>query len=522
MARLYPGAKIGPYQIERILPEGRGGFADVVVVRRYNAGHPVTELLALKVARMAGNVGPDGKPADADECAELFIQQEAEELRLLQHPGIVRLYPIPGEDHRVAFIARAMELEGRPWCFTMEYLAGGSIEDLVKKKGRLDVPLAVEIIQQVAATLDYIHAKGHYHLDVKANNILLRQPLDGRSVPQAVLVDFGAAQRRDLEASADAATVTYLSPERLRVRNGEAPPESLSDLAAVDIWALGVTFYQLLTGRLPFSGREDHLATAIKSRAPTRPVELNANLAHFAELDELVLAMLDKQPTRRPKADDVVYRLTRILPPPRFAYEIPDGSAKSPALSAARRWRTATIVLALVAIMELGGLGYLGLRAGLGSLMPPIVHKPPVVALPISTPVVTEFIASTTIGKSSPTTVPRLHPAPVPLEPNDGQWIENTDVVHLHWSLVGSMAADEAYNVLIWRDGNLVYRGVSTVSVCDYRLPGYGMYKWQVVVVHGDTVTSEPSVERLFGYVQRMAGGNSGLLSPKGRNQASW
>lgn len=169
-----------------------------------------------------------------------------------------------------------------------------------------------------------MHSKGYAHLDIKTNNILLREPLNDENLLQAVLVDFGAAQKAVRRAEVEAGALVYLPPERVRVMRGDAPPESVTDKAAADIYSLGIVLYRMLAGRLPFQGRKDEVTTAILNQAPTTPSSYNANIRSLTGLDDLILEMLDKQPERRPKAGEIIDRLERLQPSPRLETTIED------------------------------------------------------------------------------------------------------------------------------------------------------------------------------------------------------
>jgi len=358
MSSLQEGARIGPYVVEQLLPQGRGGFSQVVTARKAQTGSAEVRV-AIKIAAPLPKAMAGASPAEQLEMAQRSLMNEVATLRALRHPGIVRIFPELGDQGRVYFCARAAEIDGHPWYFAMEYLAGGSIEALAAQRGPLPVGLAIELVQQVAEALDYIHAKGYAHLDIKSSNILLREPLD-MAAPQAVLVDFGAAQRVLRRAEIDQGSIVYLSPERVRVMRGDDPPEAFTDKAAADVYALGVVLYRMLAGRAPFSGRADRVTTAILSATPTRPSEYNRELGQFPEIDHLVGLMLDKQPSQRPKAGDVIARLDQILPRPRVFV----GGNDLPVVqdpSSTDKWRRAAVALCVVAALELGAIGYLGL-----------------------------------------------------------------------------------------------------------------------------------------------------------------
>ena len=345
---LKEGVHIGPYRVVKVFPHHRGGFAHVAIgVRDDEAGQV---LVALKVARTDGRSN--------DDTFVRALSNEVETLRRLKHPGIVSIYPIKVDERRFSFMARATTLPGQPWYFVMEYLAGDSVEDLIEQYGALNPVLAAEIAQQMCMALDYMHARGYAHLDVKPNNVLFRRPLNPDERPEAVLIDFGSAQKSERRAEVEAGALVYLPPERLRVMIGDKPPEYVTDKSAADVYSAGVTLYRMLTGQLPFSGRRNQVTTSILNETPTRPYQYNPELRHHRELDELVMVMMDKRPERRPSAQEVATRLDQIVPPPRFGSAQAISALKEPPKKSqdGQGWRTLALGMVAVVILETGVL----------------------------------------------------------------------------------------------------------------------------------------------------------------------
>ena len=398
------GDKIGPYRVIKVFPNHRGGFAQVAMGVRDDAeGGEV--LVSLKIARTDGKGG--------DDTFTRALSNEVDTLRRLKHPGIVHIYPIQVDNRRYSFMARAMSHPGQPWYFVMEHLAGGSVEDMIKQYGPIDPVVAAEIAQQMCMALDYMHARGYAHLDVKPNNVLFRRPLSPGELPDAVLIDFGSAQKNDRRAEVEAGALVYLPPERLRVMIGDKPPEFVTDRAAADIYAVGVTLYRMLTGQLPFSGRRNQVTTAILNETPTRPHQYNVNLQHFRELDELVMQMLDKRPERRPTAQDVATRLDQIVPPPRLGSTRALTELKNPGekQSGGKGWKVLALLFLAAIIIETGLLAINwplanvpGLSAVMATPAPVVVTKAPR-ATRVATPAPT---------KRSPTNTPAPTPSPTP------------------------------------------------------------------------------------------------------------
>lgn len=151
---------------------------------------------------------------------------------ILSHPNIVTVYEV-GESDGVPFIA-------------MEFLAGESLDKILRERGRLPVLETLSIVEQLCAGLGYAHQHGLLHRDVKPANVMVLP--DGR----AKIVDFGIARLADqntrlTKTDAVLGTFHYIAPERLK----GAPSDGRAD-----IWSVGVMLYEMMSGELPFKGRD--------------------------------------------------------------------------------------------------------------------------------------------------------------------------------------------------------------------------------------------------------------------------
>lgn len=211
---LTEGARFGPYVVTG--PLGRGGMATV-----YKCHEPgLDRYVAVKVLPR--------EFLHEEAFAERF-RQEARVIARLEHPNIVPIHAFGIED-------------GIPW-MAMRFVPGGSLSGLLKKR-RLDVRQAVGVLRGVAESLDYAHSQGIVHRDVKPQNILLDDA--GR----VYLADFGIA--KIVEGSPGLTRTGMISgtPQYM------APEQAMAAKAVdhrVDIYALGVVAYELLTGQAPFS-----------------------------------------------------------------------------------------------------------------------------------------------------------------------------------------------------------------------------------------------------------------------------
>lgn len=321
MTEIQPGDQVGPFTVEQALPQGKGGMARVYIATR-QASDGTLQRVALKISRILTEETDPTKRAALQRFYFDALQNEVAILTRLKHPGIVQLYPIPWEWEKPVdpYIARAEELPGMPWYCVMEFLAGGTLAGRIKEQGTLPVKEAVEIAHQVSLTLDYLHAKGMAHLDVKADNVLFRYQIEEGQRPESVLVDFGIA-RRHQKTGLGAGALPWMPPERIREVRGEVPPEEAAqwNRSPTDIYGLGILLYVMLAGRLPFGGRStSRIASAILTEAPTEPSSLNVDIVQHPGLEQVILQALAKAPEDRPSAQEMALLLDQAVPPPRY------------------------------------------------------------------------------------------------------------------------------------------------------------------------------------------------------------
>jgi serine/threonine-protein kinase len=270
----------GRYRV--VAPIASGGMARV-----YRAYDP---MLAREVAVKVVAREQQADPAFADR-----FRREAQAVAGLRHPHIVQVYDF-GED-------------GAGFYMVMEFVAGRSLAQRLAELRRAGRPLPLaellSILTQVAAALDYAHARGVVHRDVKPGNILLR----GDASDDAVLTDFGLAlllnHSSQVTRGETFGTPEYIAPEQA-MRSSAASPRS-------DIYSLGVVAYLLLSGELPFSG-ETPLDIAMQHvHAPPRALRaVDPSIA--PEVEAVVLRALAKDPGERyARAGDFVGALRHAL-----------------------------------------------------------------------------------------------------------------------------------------------------------------------------------------------------------------
>ena len=259
---LHPGDNLqgGKYRIEKVLGQGGFGITYLAIQGGLERTVAIKEFFmreaCCRVSDSRGvTLGTEGNRETVDRYRQKFLK-EARSIARLNHPHIVRIIDV-FEENGTAY-------------YVMEYVAGGSLSDRVGRQGALSEPEATRYIRQVADALTYIHTQRMTHLDVKPANIMLTDK------DEVVLIDFGLAKQYD------SATGHQTSSTPVGISEGYAPLEQYMQGGVgefspeTDIYALGATYYKLLTGQTPPSAssvNEDGLPLEpLKSRGVTPQV----------------------------------------------------------------------------------------------------------------------------------------------------------------------------------------------------------------------------------------------------------
>src|SRR6058998_3438447 len=323
-----PGQMVANNKYLIVAKIGRGGMGTV-----FKASHvALDEIRALKLM--------DPQFARDPQFVARF-RNEAKAARRLSHPNAVHVDDLDQSDDGSLFIA-------------MEFVDGVSLRQLLTAtKCPIQLARALSITRCIADALGAAHALGMVHRDIKPDNILLGRDASGREIPK--LADFGIVAIREaaFQSSRSPMTPAYASPEQ---RQGMKASE-LDGRA--DLYALGMTLYEMLTGRLPFDAHtEEDWKRAHLEETPLPPSTYNRELEGNADLDNLVLQLLAKDREMRPAdANALIRELNLIEAPP-----APAARSRAPTdhPSPGRRMKTALGVG--VGLLAVAGMVFLVMR----------------------------------------------------------------------------------------------------------------------------------------------------------------
>ncbi|WP_102027330.1 Stk1 family PASTA domain-containing Ser/Thr kinase [Salirhabdus sp. Marseille-P4669] len=248
------------YEIQRAI--GGGGMANVYLARDSILERDV----AIKVLRM--------EYANDEEFIHRF-RREAQSTIHLSHPNIVNIFDV-GE-----------EVEEDIYYIVMEYVRGMTLKQYIQMYSPLPVDEAIDIMNQVTSAISHAHQNGIIHRDIKPQNILIDH--NGK----VKVTDFGIAMALTgtsvTQTNSVLGSVHYLSPEQ--ARGGTAIKKS-------DIYSLGIVFFELLTGRLPFSG-DTAVSIALKHLQSETPSVRRWNPDIPQSVENIVLKATAKNPFHR-------------------------------------------------------------------------------------------------------------------------------------------------------------------------------------------------------------------------------
>jgi len=318
---------------------GEGGMATVFLAHDVALDRDV----AIKVLR----IDPRLKLSEeAKKETVLRFQQEAQAAARLNHPNIVSIYHV--------------EKRRNQHYIVMEYLKGKSFAQLLKAAMKFPLPVLLKQMIQVCVALDFAHQRGVVHRDIKPDNIVL---LDDGTVK---VTDFGIAriEGSELVKTKDETfmgTISYCSPEQFK--------EFSHVDNRTDIFSLGVVLYQLVTGRLPFTGSTPwEVMNNIVTSEPISPRKITPDVP--PRLDHIILKALSKRPENRFQTaneckdaiEDVVLEIEPMIQETKIM-ERPMETNMNIRRSRSSPWLKFPIIMGLIMFIAVFLLGYLSIEA---------------------------------------------------------------------------------------------------------------------------------------------------------------
>jgi serine/threonine-protein kinase len=313
MTSLHPGDQLDHYRIESLV--ARSGMASIFRATDLRTGLPV----AIKI------------PHPEMEADPLFFdrfQREAEIGRKLNHPGVIKVLPDDGQSR--VYMA-------------MEWVDGRLLRQVLNGRGKHSPEMAIRITLGILRALDYIHSHGVVHRDLKPENIMVDDQDRVKLIDFGIAGNVGARRLTFSKLTQAMGTPDYISPEQVQSKRGDARS---------DLYAVGVMLYEMLTGKVPFTGANPFVIMndrLLNNPIPPREIDPEISL----QLQEIIYRALERDPKNRyPNAHQFILDL-----------EHPDqvGVAERPEL---RDWRNRRspwprrilfyVMLALIPILVLG------------------------------------------------------------------------------------------------------------------------------------------------------------------------
>lgn len=259
MTPVHPGDQLDHYHIEGVA--ARSGMASIFRATDTRTGLPV----AIKV------------PHPEMESDPVFFERFHREMTIgqkLDHPGVMKV--MADDDHSQIYMV-------------MEWVEGRLLRQILNEQRKLPVERAVKIALAVCDALDYIHSHGVVHRDLKPENIMVDANDHIKLIDFGIAANTGSRRLTFTNLSQTMGTPDYISPEQVKGKRGDARS---------DIYALGVMLYEMVTGKVPFTGPNAFIIMNDRLlNNPVPPRELDPEIT--PQLQEIIYRAIERDPKNR-------------------------------------------------------------------------------------------------------------------------------------------------------------------------------------------------------------------------------
>jgi len=259
MTPLHPGDRLDHYRIESLV--ARSGMASIFRATDLDTSRPV----AIKVPH------PE---MESDPVFFERFQREENIGKKLDHPGVIKVL---SDDQRSRMY------------MVMEWVEGKLLRQVLNEQRKFPPDRAVRIALSLARTLDYIHANGVVHRDLKPENIVVAADDSTKIIDFGIASNAGARRITFSNLQSALGTPDYISPEQVKGKRGDA---------RADLYALGVMLYEMLTGKVPWTGSSPFLIMNDRLlNNPVPPREIDPEIS--PQLQEIIYRALERDPRQR-------------------------------------------------------------------------------------------------------------------------------------------------------------------------------------------------------------------------------